>query len=159
MQASKASDPTKGSLVKFEVIAINDKTFYGTLAEVELIYIWEKVLGRSKDEIYAMSYNRSLTRNFKVTFKLNFQAETSEIYPEPTFEYHRRKQVADDIDEYDVILCKFVGYNTVKPAEIGQLTRVTVKTNDFSVDPDQIVPWLARFGSVGAHREYEKNSV
>lgn len=159
--ASKPVDPSKGSLIKIEVVAINDKVFYGTLSEVELVYIWEKILGRSKDEIFAMSYNRTLLRNFKVTFKLNFKAEPSEIYPEPTFVYHRKRPGTDDDDEddFDVILCKFVGYDTVKPAEIGKLTRITVKTNDFSVEPESIIPWLAKFGSVSNHHDYEKNSV
>ncbi len=48
----------------------------------------------------------------------------------------------------------------MKPAEIGQLTRVTVRTNDFAVDPSEILPWLAKFGSVNnANNDFEKNSV
>jgi hypothetical protein len=150
----------EGSLVKFEVVAINDATYYGVLAEIEILYIWEKVLGRSRDEIFAMSYNRSLTRNFRVTFKLNSDIETSSIYPEPTFEYHRKKPNAEAEDEVDILTCRFVGYNTVKPAEIGQLTRITVKTNDFAVRVDQIVAWLSKFGSVSTnYQDFEKNSL
>jgi hypothetical protein len=72
-------DPSKGSLIKFEVVSINDKQFYGSLAEVEILHIWEKVLGRSKDEIFGMSYNRSLTRNFKVTIKLTCEADACDL--------------------------------------------------------------------------------
>jgi hypothetical protein len=48
----KPKDPTKGSLVKFEVVSINNAPFYGTLAEIEILHIWEKVLGRCRSEIY-----------------------------------------------------------------------------------------------------------
>jgi hypothetical protein len=146
------------SLVKFEVATINDANFYGTLAEVKILYIWEKVLGRSCEEIFAMSYSRSLTRNFRVTFKLTTSIEVSSIYPEPTFEFRRAKPGASN-EEFDTLTCKFLGYNTVKPAEIGQLTRITVKTNDFSVAPELIISWLAKFGSVSAIHNFEKNSL
>jgi hypothetical protein len=159
-QANQAvQDPTKGSLIRFEVVGINEKSFYGTLSEIEIIYIWEKVLGRDKDEIFAMSYSRSLTRNFKVTFKLKAQVEAADLYPVAAFEYHRKKQDATSDDDYDVITCRFIGYLTVKPAEIGQFTRITVKTNDFTIEPQQIVAWLSKFGSVNAVHDYEKNSV
>jgi hypothetical protein len=153
----QAVDPTSGSLIKFEVVKINDASFYGTLSEVEIIYIWEKILGRSKDEIYGMSYNRSLTRNFRATFKLNAQVETANIYPEQAFEYHRPKPGSDE--EFDVLTCKFVGYSNIKPVEIGQVTRVTVKTNDFSVTPSQIRAWLSKFGTVSPIFDFERNSV
>jgi hypothetical protein len=153
-----AKDPSKGSLIRFEVLEINGKQFFGSLSEIEIIYIWEKVLGRSKDEIFAMSYNRSLTRNFKVTFKLCEKVETFEIYPEATFEFHRARDSGNEND-FDVLLCRFIGYSSVKPAEIGQLTRITVKTNDFTIEADQILPWLAKFGSVAAAGDYERNSV
>jgi hypothetical protein len=151
------ADPTKGSLVKFEVEKINDSPFYGTLSEIEIVYIWEKILGRSRDEIFAMTYNRSLTRNFRVTFKLTSQIETSSIYPEPTFVFQRKRQ--DSEVDFDTQACKIIGYSTVKPAEIGQLTRITVKTNEFTVDVKQIVPWLAKFGSVSSNYDFEKNSM
>ncbi len=151
------ADSSGGSLVRFEVVSINGKQFYGSLAEVEILHIWEKVLGRSKDEMYAMSYNRSLVRNFRVTIKLNRQAEVADLYPEPSFEYHRAKEGSET--EFDVLVCKFVGYSNVKPAEIGQLTRITVKTNDFMVEAGQIIAWLSKFGSVASNFDYEKNSV
>jgi hypothetical protein len=158
--AKQPKDATSGSLFRFEVVGINDKKFYGSLTELEIVYVWEKVLGRSKDEIFAMSYNRSLTRNFKVTFKLAIQADPADIYPEPTFEFRRSRPDASEGEvDYDVIQCKILGYLTVKPAEIGQYTRVTVKTNDFAIEPKQITQWLAKFGSVNAIFDYEKNSV
>jgi hypothetical protein len=155
-----ARDPSKGSLIRFEVVSLNAKPFYGSLSEVEIIHIWEKVLGRSRDEIFGMSYNRSLTRNFKVTFKLTAQILTSDLYPEPIFEFHRQKQGAEvGEDEVDVFTCKFIGYLDAKPAELGKLTRVTAKTNDFTVDPKEVFNWLIKFGSVNAHHEFEKNSL
>ena len=157
--SGSGSDPSKGSLVKFEVVSINDKPFYGSFTEAEILYVWEKILGRSKDEMFAMSYNRSLTRNFRVTYKLTTQIETSAFYPEPTFEYHRSKPEATSEDDFDIFQCRFVGYSNVKPAELGQLTRITVKTNDFAVEPHQITPWLAKFGSVSSNFDYERNSL
>jgi hypothetical protein len=153
------ADPSKGSLVKFEVVTINGSPFYGSLAEVEIIHIWEKVLGRDRAEIYAMSYNRSLTRNFKVTIKLTTTQDAAAIYPEPNFEYHRKKPNAESDEDFDVLALRFLGWSAVKPAEIGQFTRISVKTNDFSVEPAEIIPWLSKFGSVNAISDYEKNSM
>jgi hypothetical protein len=159
-QASKeqGAAAASGSLVKFEVVSINGAPFYGTLAEIEIIHVWEKVLGRCRTEIFAMSYNRTLTRNFKVTFKLTSQALSGNIYPEPTFEYHRKKP-GTETDEFDVLVCRFIGYTNVKPAEIGSLARVTVKTNDFTIEPKDVMAWLAKFGSVCVEVDYEKNSL
>ncbi len=66
---------------------------------------------------------------------------------------------AKDEDDVDILTCRFLGYNNVKLAEIGQLTRITVCTNDFSVEPDQVISWLMKFGSVSANFDYEKNSL
>ncbi len=156
---SKTKENPNGSLFRFEVIGINDKLFYGSLAECEIINIWEKVLGRSRDEIYAMSYNRSLTRNFKVTFKLNIDAIPREIYPEACFTYYRKSKPDAKEDEDDAIHCKIIGYDNVKPVELGQLTRITAKTNDFAVSSEEIVAWLSKFGSVSANHDYERNSL
>jgi hypothetical protein len=150
----------EGSVVRFDVISINENNkFYGSLTEAEILFVWEKVLGRSKDEIFGMTYNRSLTRNFRVTFKLNANLPPSSVYPEPSFVYFRPKPGSTDEEEVDALLCKFVNYDAVKPAELGQLTRITVKTNGFSVPAPQILQWLGKYGSVSANHEYEKNSV
>jgi hypothetical protein len=149
----------QGSLVKFEVLGINSAKYYGVLSELEILYIWEKVLGRSRNEIFAMSYARSLTRNFRVTIKLNQVTETHLIYPEPNFEFCRSKPDAGPDGDYDVLHCRFLGYDPIKPAELGQLTRITVKTNDFTVPKDLIVQWLALYGSVSVNHDYERNSV
>jgi hypothetical protein len=152
-------DPN-GSLFKFEVIGINDKPFYGSLAECEILHIWEKVLGRAKEEIFAMSYSRSQKRNFKVTFKLNQDILPADVYPEPNFVYYRKSSPGEEVTvDDDSIHCKIIGYTSVKPVELGQLTRVTAKTNDFSVSPSEINAWLVKFGSVGSFFDYEKNSV
>jgi hypothetical protein len=154
---STPEEESEGSLFRFEVIGINDKTFYGSLSECEIIHIWEKVLGRSKEEIFAMSYSRSLTRNFKVTFKLNEKLMPVDIYPEQAFVYYRKSSPGSESD--DAIHCKIIGYSEVKPVELGQLTRITAKTNDFSVTPAEINAWLAKFGSVSVKYGYEVNSV
>jgi hypothetical protein len=118
----------------------------------------KKILDQSQNDIFAMSYNRSLTRNFKVTIKLTSVADASDLYPETHFEYQRKKS-SENEDEYYIISCRFINYLNVKPAELGQLTRVTVKTNDFQVSPDEIVPWLAKFGSVSKTFDFERNSL
>jgi hypothetical protein len=89
--------------------------------------------------------------NFKITFKLNFQAETYDICPETTSVYRRCKQGSTDNND------KQIGFDNVIPAKIGLVNRITVKTNNFSVNPNQIIPWLARFGSVGGHQDFEKS--
>ncbi len=159
-KSQSQGNPAGGSLFKFEVIGINDKPFYGALAECEILHIWEKTLGRDREELFAMSYNRSLTRNFRVTFKLNAITVPGEVYPEPNFVFYRKSANPDATDEEDdAIHCRIIGYNNVKPVELGQLTRITVNTNDFAVSPEDIIPWLAKFGSVSSNSDYERNSL
>jgi len=145
------------------VIGINDKLFYGSLAECEILYVWEKVLGRSREDIFAMSYSRSLTRNFKVTIKLNENLLPSEVYPEANFVYYRKSlETPEDPNaepKDDAIHCRIIGYDSLRPVELGQLTRITVKTNDFSVTPKDILEWLGKYGSVSVNHDYEKNSL
>jgi hypothetical protein len=148
----------EGSLFKFEVVELNGKTFYGSLAECEIIHIWEKVLGRDKEELFAMSYSRSLTRNFKVTFKLYEDLVPADVYPEATFTYYR-KPGGDPAAEDEALLCRIIGYDSARPVELGQLTRITVKTNDFAVGAKDIIEWLSKYGSVSVNHDYEKNSV
>ena len=156
-----AATAASGSIFKFEVIGINDKIFYGSLAECEIIHIWEKVLGRSRDEIFGMSYDRSLTRNFRVTFKLNATIEPCNVYPEAHFVYYRKSAApANEGDEdSDAIHCKILGFDSVKPVELGTLTRITVKSNNFAVPAEDIVQWLSKFGSVSANFDFERNSL
>jgi hypothetical protein len=155
-QAPPVEDPSNGSLIKFEILALNNSPFYGTISEVEILHIWEKVLGQSRTDIYAMTYSRSLKRNFKVTIKHVLKITPSELYPEPEFEYRRGKP---DSDEVDVFSCKLIGFSELKPAEIGQLTRITVKTNEFSVTASQIIPWLVKFGTLSSNHDLERNSL
>jgi hypothetical protein len=156
---TSSKDNPDGSLFRYEVIGQNDKRFYGSLSECEILHIWEKVLGRGRDEIYAMSYNRSLTRNFKVTIKLNAVLVPKEVYPEPNFVYYR-KAAPDAPDEDDVAIhCKIIGYDDEKPVELGKLHRITAKTNDFTVKPAEIQAWLSKFGTVSSKFDYVRNSA
>jgi hypothetical protein len=163
MSTMPPKKPTKdnpdGSLFRFEVIGQNDKRFYGSLSECEILLIWEKVLGRGRDEIFAMSYNRSLTRNFKVTIKLNSVLVPKEVYPESNFVYYR-KAAPDAPEEEDVAIhCKILGYEDERPVELGKLHRITAKTNDFVVKPAEIQAWLAKFGTVSSKFDYVRNSM
>lgn len=146
----------KTTKIVFEVDELNGKKFYGALSEAELLYIWEKIFKRTKEEIFAMSHSRSLTRNFRATFILKNQIDNRDFFAEPNFEYRRK---GDKEGETDVFACHFVGYNREAPAELGKLTRITVKTNDFAVDPVKIQAWLAKFGTVSANFDFVKNSL
>jgi len=149
-------DPqAEGTRVVIEAVGINEEVFYGSLSEEELLFIWEKILARNRAEIFGMSYKRSLKRNFRATFILTHKCELSEIYPRSSFSHKRKKDGAPD----DLIHCNIIGFNQVKPAELGSLTKITATTNDFTVLPAEILPWLAMFGTVGSKYDYVKNSL
>jgi len=148
-----------GTRIIFETFGINDKEFFGVLTEEEILYIWEKVLGRSAEDIFGMSYKRSMNRYFRVTVVLNGQLSIQDFFPAPTFVYRRRHVDAKTDDDYDSIHCRLIGYDRVEPVKLGQLARVTVSTCDFTVAPADIVKWLAKFGSVSTNYCYVKNSI
>jgi len=154
------SNPAKeGSRIVIDAIGINDEIYYGNLSEPELVFIWEKIFQRSMEEVFGMTQRRSIKRNLRATFTLTHKITVSQVYPRENFVYRRKHPDAKTEDEYDSIHCTIVGFNNPIPVEIGSFTRITASTCDFSVDPMEILPWLAKFGSVGTKYDYVRNSV
>lgn len=160
MAPKKLADPhSEGSRVIIETYGINDGKFFGTLSDEELIFVWEKVLGRSTSEIFGMKTKRSIDRHFRAIFVLNTRLEIGQITQKEVFVYRRKKSDAKTEEDFDNIHCRLIGFDKVRPAEIGQLVRVTASTVDFTICPKDIIDWLAKFGSVNSNFEYVKNSV
>lgn len=158
----RCADPqADGTRIIVEAFGINDVEFFGTLKDEELIYIWQKILGKSTEDIFGMKTKRSISRHFRAIFVLNGNVSTSEFYPKSQFVYRRRKYESEvDCDsDYDNIHCRILGFDRVKPAEVGQLTRVTAGTVDFTVAPRDIIAWLSKFGSVSTNPDYVKNNL
>jgi len=159
MPAKKTINPTvEGTKVIIEVFGLNENEHFGTLSESELKYIWEKQLGRGIDEVFGMSQKRSLTRHFRATFTLNIVLQPQEVHPSDCLVFRRRTPNGSE-DDYDSVHCRIMVINKPGPAEIGQNVKITAKTNDFSVTPDEIGKWLIKFGQIGSSYDYVKNSI
>jgi len=148
-----------GTRVIIDTIGINEDLFYGSLTEAEQVFVWEKVLHRSMDEVFGMTQKRSLKRHFRFTFILNHVIDLKDIYSKADFVFRRFHVNAKSEEEYDSIHCTIVGYNIPKPVELGSFTRITATTSDFKVSANEILPWLALYGSVSTKFDYVKNSV
>jgi len=159
MPPKKFVAATDGTKVTIEVFGINDKDYYGSLSDAELLFIWEKTFNRCQDEIFGMSQKRGLNRHFRGTFTLNTVIQHSDIWREECFVFRRRAIDAKSDDDYDSVHCRIIVKNKPAQAEIGNIVRITATTNEFSVSPDDIGKWLCKFGSVSSNYDYVKNSV
>ncbi len=130
------------TLVKIELDSINDKPFYGQVSDDELLYIWVGVFERQKEELFGITSTKSLTRNVRATYKLNEPFNLRSLKG-PVFKYEK---YLDD-GTVEVISGKIISYDTVKPAVLGEPTKITVKTN-FGVEPTGVLNWLKLYGTV-----------
>ncbi len=139
-------------LVKIELETINGKQYLGQVSDDELIYIWVRVFNRSKDELYGTISTKSLTRNVRATFKLINPIKLSEISETDHFEYEK---FLDDGGS-EIITGRIIGHGTVKPVELGELTKITVKTN-FGVEATGVLNWLKLFGTPTSQFDFKIN--
>lgn len=147
-------NPVIDSLVTVEVNTINDKPFFGEVTEDEILYIWIQVFGKLKDELFGFNTSRSLDRHQRIGFKLKKPTLPEEVFKDPIFSFDR--YLDDGICE--TISGRILGHGVPKPAEIGQLVRVTAKTN-FKVDIPHVCAWLKFYGKVSAHAQFVANTV
>jgi len=130
-------------VVKIELVSINDKPFYGQISDEELIYIWTSVFLRKKEELYGVSSTRSLSRLVRAKFRLNAPKQLSEIVKAENFSYEKTLKDGK-IEKINGIV---LGFNKVKPIELGKRAHIHIKTN-FGVEIDGVANWLRIFGSV-----------
>ncbi len=138
-EPSPETDPDL--LVKIELLTINEKPFFGQATDDELLYIWCKIFKRELSELYGVTSSKSLTRNVRATFKLKAPIKIQDIAKGANFRYEK---YLDD-GAVEVITGRVLGH--VKPAELGELTTVTVKTN-FGVEASGVCDWLRLYGVV-----------
>ncbi len=134
-------------LVKIELISINEKPFLGSVSDDELIYIWVHVFGCKLEDLFGVTSTKSLTRNVRGTFKLKTPVKIQEKVGGANFRYEK---FLDD-GACETITGKILGFDAPKPAELGELTKVTIKTN-FGVEPSGIVNWLRLYGTLTAQQ-------
>ncbi len=147
---SYEADPD--TLVKIEFISLNGKPFYGQVTDDELLYIWVSVFGRKLEELFGTTSSKSLTRHVRAIFKLKTPTKLTEIADGPEFSYE--KFLDDGASE--TITGKILGFNAVKPAELGDLVKVTIKTN-FGVEAAGLIRWLKLYGIPTAQYHYQVN--
>jgi hypothetical protein len=135
------------TIVKVEFETINGKPFLGQISDDELVYLWVKVFNRKKEELFGVTSTKTLTRNVRATFKLNSPTKLSEIFEAGNFSYERCHEDGSQL----VIVGKIIGFGAQKPAEIGDVVQVTVRTN-FLVEASGVLNWLKLFGTISANK-------
>jgi hypothetical protein len=148
-QAPLSYETSLDKLVKIELLTINGKDFFGQVSDDELLYIWVAVFGRKKEELFGVTSTRTLTRHVRGTFKLNSAIKLQDVYGSSNFAYEK---FLDD-GSNEEITGRILGYDAVKPAEIGDLVRVTVKTN-LGVESTGVVTWLRLYGSLTSKQNF-----
>jgi hypothetical protein len=144
------------SLVKIEFETINGKPFFGQISDDELLYIWVTVFNRKKEELFGITSTKSLTRNVRATFKLKTPTKIKEIFESAQFTYEKFLEEEDNGRE--VISGKILNFNVIKPAEIGDLVKISVKTN-LGVEANGVVNWLKIYGTVSSLGAFVVNPV
>jgi hypothetical protein len=136
-------------LVKIELLTLNDKPYLGQVSEDELIYIWSKVLNRKVEELFGVTSSRTLNRNIRATYKLKASIKIQDAFDGPDFAYEK---FLDD-GSSERITGKILGFNNTKAAEIGELTKITVKTN-FGVEASGVLNWLNLYGTTTGRHDF-----
>jgi hypothetical protein len=139
--ASFETDPDK--LVKIEFDSINGKPYFGQVSDDELLYLWIQVLGRKRDELFGVTSTKTLTRKVRATFRLHNPIKLTEAFESERFEYEK---FLDDGSQ-EVISGKILNYGEARPAKVGDLVHVTVRTN-LSIEAAGIVNWLKNYGTL-----------
>ncbi len=134
------------TLLKIEFDTFNGKPYFGQVSDDELIYVWEQVFGRKKEELFGVTSTKTLTRKVRATFKLKVATKTTDITPSETFAYEK---VLDDGSKEEV-KGHVLGFNVQKPAQLGEVTRVTVRTN-LGVEANGVLNWLRLYGTLTSH--------
>jgi hypothetical protein len=130
-------------LVKIELLTLNDKPYLGQVSEDELIYIWTRVLNKKIEDLFGVTSSRTLNRNIRATFKLKAPIKIQDAFDGPDFAYEK---FLDD-GSSERITGKILGFNNAKAVEIGELTKITVKTN-LGVEASGVLNWLKLYGTV-----------
>ncbi len=157
-QASQASQDYRvheadpATIVRIELETINGKPYFGQVSDDELVYIWVQVFHRKLDDLFGVTSTRTLTRNVRGTYKLKRPIKLEE-FESGSFSYEK---FLDDGSQ-EVITGKILGYGAQKPAEVGDLIKVTVKTN-LLVEPSGILNWMKLYGVVTGG-EYQTNRI
>ncbi len=139
-------------LVKIEFDTINGKPYFGHVTDEELLYIWVQVFKRDKDDLFGITSTKSLMRKIRATFKLKAPVKLTDVYPTATLSYI--KYLVDD--ETEEITGRILSYDATKPAELGELTKITVKTN-FGVEGSGVLAWLKLYGIPTANHGFLVN--
>jgi len=135
------TDPDK--VVNIELVSINGNPFFGQISDQELLYIWTEVFLRKKEELFGVASTKSLTRLVRGKFKLNVPTKFSDIIKAEHFSYE--KTLKDG--KVEKIEGAVLGFNKVKPIELGKRAHIHVKTN-FGVELEGVANWLRIYGSV-----------
>jgi hypothetical protein len=145
-------EANKDTLVKIELLTINNKPFFGHISDDELIYIWVNVLNRRREELFGVTSTKTLTRNVRATYKLYEPVKIHDVFGQEVFSY--RKCLDDGTTEE--VTGKILGYGSEKPVKLGELTKITVKTG-FGIEASGVINWLKLYGTVASQHGYKTN--
>jgi hypothetical protein len=138
------------TLVKVEFETLNEKPYYGQITNDELLYLWVSVFNRKKEELFGITSSKSLTRKVRAIYKLKAPIKLKEVFDGPNFRYEK---YLDD-GSVEVTTGRILGFGAQKPAEIGDIVRVTLTTN-FSIEPAGIHNWLKLYGTLKDHHQFQ----
>jgi hypothetical protein len=130
------------TIVRLELDTINEKPFFGQVSDEEILYLWVTVFGRKREELFGTTSTKTLTRNVRITYKLKAPINLKDLHDGPVFKYEK---YLDD-GSVEIIIGKILGYDAIKPVELGELAKISVKTN-FRVEPSGILSWLKLYGT------------
>jgi hypothetical protein len=146
--------PELNTIVKIEFESINGKSFYGQATDDELLYIWVEVFKRKRDELFGVISTKTLNRNVRATFKLHAPVKLGELLKSDNGQFSYEKVLNDGSKE--VVTARILGFGAIKPAELGELTKISVKTN-FGVESAGVLAWLKLFGTVSNVYDFKTN--
>jgi hypothetical protein len=140
-------------LVKIEFETLNGKPFYSQVTNDELLHVWVSVFKRSLNDLFGVTSMKTLTRHVRATYRLKAPMNLSEL-DGPNFSY---ENFLDD-GAKEKTTGQILGFGAAKPAELGDVTIITVKTNS-GVEASGVLNWLKLYGTLAPHSGFRTSKT
>jgi hypothetical protein len=150
-QVDQLSPTSKISIFKIDIFSCNGKPLNGIeVGAADLESIWSETLLRELDEISGYTSSKTKENEIRVQFQLKNPMSLRSIAFEAEFSHERAGSKG-----VEILRCRVVGLNNIRPATIGEKVKITIIKNNFDVTPDNIINWLSKYGKVHEGHRYD----
>ncbi len=139
------SPTSKITIFKLDVISCNGRDLSSVeLGAPDLEKIWTDSIIRELSDLTGYSSTKSKGgTEIRIQFKLKKPMSIREIAWESEFNHERESAKGTEI-----LRCRVVGLSGIRQPIFGERVKVTIIQQNFDITPEQMLEWMAKFGTV-----------